>query len=166
VVQLKEERLREIAKDWLSQQFSGYRKHMEFEVFHGKGPLAKHLKNKFWGTDLTSIPNYETLNVEPDIAGIIFSATTGKELWVVAEVKANEQPISQADRRQAIDYAKATTSFRAFLISDGPLGNDVRKDIKNGMHSYNGMFESGQKGICYLEFIRYLERTAQFVKNK
>ena len=111
---------------------------MRFEIFHGKGPLAKHLKNKFWGTDLTSIPNYEIVNVEPDIAGIIVSATDQK-LWVVAEVKGNGQSVSQADRRQAIDYAKATIAFRAFLISDGPLGNDVREDIKNGMHSYNGM---------------------------
>jgi hypothetical protein len=166
VVRLKEELLREIAKDWLAEQFSSYRKHMEFKIFHGKGPLTKHLKNKFWGTDLTSVPNYETANVEPDIAGILVSATTDKKLWVIAEVKANEQSVSQADRRQAIDYAKATTAFRAFLISDGPLGNDIREDIKNGMHSYNGMFESGQKGICYVEFFRYLERTAQFVRNK
>ena len=165
MVSLKEERLREIARDWLAEQFSNYRMHMRFEIFHGKGPLAKHLKNKFWGTDLTSIPNYEIVNVEPDIAGIIISANEQK-LWVVAEVKGNGQTVSQSDRRQAIDYAKATIAFRAFLISDGPLGNDVKKDIKNGMHSYNGMFENGQKGISYLEFYRYLERTTQFVKNK
>jgi hypothetical protein len=163
---LKEEHLREIAKKWLTEQFSRYQKHMDFEVFHGKGPLTKHLGNKFYGTDLTSIPNYKSVGVEPDIAGIILSPTTQQKLWVIAEVTGNEQALSQADRRQAIDYAKATMAFKAFLISDGALGSEVKKDIRNGMHSYNGMFESGQKGLCYLEFFRYLERTGQFVKNK
>jgi len=166
VVQLKEELLRDIARVWLDKQFSSYQKHMGFEIFHNKGPLTKHLTNRFWGTDLESIPNYMSVDVEPDIAGIIISPKTQQKLWVVAEVKGNEQAISQADRRQAIDYAKATNAFRGFLISDGPLGSDVRKDIRNGMHSYNGMFENGQKGICYLEFIRYLESTEQFVRNK
>lgn len=139
---------------------------MEFEIFHGRGPLTKHLKNKFFGTDLTSIPNYNSVDVEPDIAGIILYPKFQQKLWVVAEVKGNEESVSQADRRQAIDYAKATSAFKAFLISDGPLGSEVKKNIRSGMHSYNGMFESGQKGICYLEFFRYLERTGEFVKNK
>lgn len=139
---------------------------MNFEVFHGRGPLVEHLRRKFHGLSLTSIPNYDKVNAEPDIAGIVISSKTGQKLWVIAEVKANEASVSQANRRQAKDYAQATNAFRAFLISDGPLGRDVARDIKNGMHSYTGMFENGQKGICYLEFLRYLKKREQIVKNK
>ena len=39
-------------------------------------------------------------------------------------------------------------------------------DIKNGLHSFNGMYESGQKAICYLNFIRYLTTTRQFIRNE
>jgi hypothetical protein len=163
---MKEEILREIARNWMVQQFTKYKKQMDFEVFHGKGPLSKHLRRKFHGLELTSIPNYDSVNVEPDIAGIIISPTIGQKLWVIAEVKGNENPVSQADRRQARDYAQATNAFRAFVISDGPLGADVAQDIKNGMHSFTGMFENGQKGICYLDFFRYLERKGELVKNK
>ena len=166
MVQMKEEVLREVVKDLLDREFAQYRKHMDFEVFHGKGPLTKHLRKKFKGLDLTSIPNYGKVNVEPDVAGIIISAKTRQKLWVIAEVKGNETAVSQADRRQATDYAQATNAFKAFLVSDGPLGRDVSQDIENGMHSFMGMFENGQKGICYLEFLRYLERTGQFIKNK
>ena len=162
---MKEEVIRELVRDWLDRKFDQFEKHMDFEVFHGRGPLAKHLRRKFHGVDLTSIPNYDGVNAEPDIAGIIISAKTGQKLWVIAEVKGNEAVVSQADRRQARDYAQATNAFRAFLISDGPLGRDVAQDIENGMHSFTGMFENGQKGICYLEFIRYVERTGQFIKN-
>jgi len=166
VAKLKEEELRKIAKDWLDQQFERSQFHMPFEIFHGKGPLTKHLRNKFLGTDLTSIPNYRAANVEPDIAGIIISPTGLQRLWIIAEVKGNEQVVSQSDRRQTVDYARATSAFRAFLISDGPLGQDVKQDIRNGMHSYDGMFENGQKAISYLEFFRYLERGRQFVPNR
>lgn len=162
---MKEESLRQITKDWLEKKFAQYRKHMEFEFFHGKGPLVKHIRRKFNGENLTSIPNYNRVNVEPDVAGIIISPTTAKKLWVIAEVK-GEGSVSQGDRRQARDYAEATIAFRAFLASDGPLGRDVSIDIQNGQHSFNGMFENGQKGICYLEFIRYLERTGKFIKNR
>lgn len=157
--------LREIALAWISQLFAKYEKHMDFEIFHGKGPLSIHIRKKFHGHDLTSIPNYDGVNVEPDLGGIIISPTNGQKLWVIAEVKGNENPVSQADRRQARDYAQATNAFGAFVISDGPLGADVAQDIKNGVHSFTGMFENGQKGICYLDFIRYLERKGQFVKN-
>jgi len=163
---MKEKVLREIARDWVDQQFAKYEKHMDFEVFHGKGPLMKHLRRKFHGLDFISIPNYDSVNVEPDIAGIIISPKTGQKLWVIAEVKANEASVSQANRRQARDYAQATNAFKAFLISDGPLGRDVACDIKNGMHSYTGMFENGQKGLCYLEFLRYLKKRGQFIKNQ
>ena len=163
---MKEETLGEIVRNWLDQQYAKYEKHMDFEVFHGRGPLVNHLRRKFYGLDLTSIPNYDSVNVEPDVAGIVISAKTGQKLWVIAEVKGNEAPVSQANRRQARDYAQATNAFRAFLVSDGPLGRDVAVDIKNRMHSYTGMFENGQKGICYLEFLRYLERRGQFIKNK
>ena len=162
---MKEEILREIARNWLAKEYVKYVKHMDFEIFHSKGPLVKHLRRKFYGQDLTSIPNYGSVNVEPDIAGIIVSSKTGQKLWVIAEVKGNENSISQADRRQLKDYAEATSAFRAFLVSDGPLGRDVAQDIRNGLHSYPGMFENGQKGICYLEFIRYLEKRGQFVRN-
>jgi len=157
--------LREIALGWISRQFTKYEKHMDFEIFHGRGSLSIHLRRKFHGHDLTSIPNYDSVNVEPDIGGIIISPVTGQKLWVIAEVKGNENTVSQADRRQARDYAQAVNAFRAFLISDGPLGVDVAEDIKNGMHSFTGTFENGQKGICYLDFIKYLERKGQFVKN-
>ena len=163
---MKEEVLRETVKNWLDRQFARYEKHMDFEVFHGRGPLMKHLRRKFHGLSLTSIPNYNRVNVEPDVAGIIISAKTGQRLWVIAEVKGNEASVSQADRRQAMDYAQVTNAFRAFLISDGPLGRDVSRDIDNRIHSFTGMFENGQKGFCYLEFLRYLERTAQFIKNE
>lgn len=125
----------------------------------------KHLRRKFHGSDLTSIPNYTRVNVEPDIASIIISAKTGQKLWVIAEVKGEEASVSQSDRRQAKDYAEATNAFRAYLISDGPLGKDVARDIEIGLHSYMGMFENGQKGISYLNFLRYLERKGQFIKN-
>jgi len=163
---MKEESLRQITKDWLDKNFVQYKKHMEFEVFHGKGPLVKHIRRKFRGEALTSIPNYNKVNVEPDVAGIVISPMTAQKLWVIAEVKAEGKSVSQGDRRQARDYAEATIAFRAFLVSDGPLGRDVSIDIQNGQHSYNGMFENGQKGICYLEFNRYLERTGKFSKNR
>jgi len=164
--QMKEEPLRQIARDWLDDTFAQFKKHMEFEIFHGKGPLTKHLRKKFQGQDLFSVPNYKRVNVEPDIAGIVISQKTGQKLWIIAEVKGNGDSVSQADRRQAKDYAEATSAFRAFLISDGPLGRDVSIDLQNGLHSFIGMFENGQKGICYLEFIRYLEKTGQFINNK
>ena len=164
-VYMKEEKLREIVRDWVDEKYIGYKKHMEFEVFHGKGPLVKHLRRKFHGEDLSSIPNYNKVNVEPDVAGIIISPKSEQKLWVIAEVKGEERPISQSDRRQARDYAEATNAFEAFLVSDGPLGRDVSIDIKNGLHSFTGMFEKGQKGLCYLNFIRYLPRTGQFIRN-
>lgn len=163
---MREKILREIARNWLDKKYARYEKYMDFEVFHGRGPLVKHLRRKFYGLSLTSIPNYDSVNVEPDIAGIVVSAKTGQKLWVIAEVKGNEASVSQADRRQLRDYAQATNAFRAFLISDGPLGRDVAQDIKNRMHSYTGVFENGQKGICYLDFLRYLEKRGQFIKNK
>jgi hypothetical protein len=163
---MKEEELRALVRNWLAEKYVDYRKHMEFEVFHGKGPLVKHLRRKFRGEDLSSIPNYNKVSVEPDVAGIIISPKNEQKLWVIAEVKGDEKPISQRNRRQAKDYAEATVAFEAFLISDGPLGRDVSIDIKNGLHSYTGMFENGQKGICYLKFIRYLARTGHFVINK
>lgn len=162
---MNEESLRQITKDWLAKKFIQYERHMEFEVFHGKGPLAKHIRRKFHGEALISIPNWDKVNIEPDVAGIVISPTTAKKLWVIAEVKGEGKSASQGDRRQARDYAEATIAFRAFLVSDGPLGRDVSIDIQNGQHSFNGMFENGQKGICYLEFIRYLERTAKFTRN-
>ena len=103
--------------------------------------------------------------MEPDVAGIVISQVTAKKLWVIAEVKGEEKSVSQSNRRQTRDYAEATIAFRAFLVSDGPLGRDVSIDIQNGQHSFNGMFENGQKGICHIEFIRYLERTGKFIKN-
>jgi hypothetical protein len=162
---MEERDLREIALGWINLLFAKHKKHMDFEIFHSRGPLSIHIRRKFHGPDLTSIPNYDRVNVEPDIGGIIVSPTTDQKLWVIAEVKGNEKPVSQDDRRQTIDYAQATNAFRAFVISDGPLGADVAQDIKNGMHSFTGMFENGQKGICYLDFIRYLERKDEFVKN-
>ena len=77
--QMKEELLRQIARDWLDDTFAQFKKHMEFEVFHGKGPLTKHLRKKFQGQDLSSIPNYNKVNVEPDIAGIVISQKTGQK---------------------------------------------------------------------------------------
>lgn len=166
MVCMKEDTLRDITRDWLDQQYVSYQKHMNFKVFHGTGPLVNYLRRKFFGSDLTSIPNHGRANVEPDIAGIIISPETGQKLWVIAEVKGNETVISQENRRQAKDYAQATNAFRAYLVSDGPLGRDVVQDIRNGMHSYTGMFENGQKGICYLEFIRYLEKSRKFITNR
>ena len=162
---MDEPKLREIAKEHLSKEFAGYRFHMPFEIFHGKGPLTKHLRDKFCGEDLTSIPNYNKASVEPDIAGIVFSNISNRKLWIIAEVK-GEKTISQGDRRQAIDYANATHAFRAFLISDSQLGQDIKKDIQNGLHKYTGMFENGQEGNSFLVFIRYLERTGEFVANR
>jgi hypothetical protein len=163
---LEEAYLRELARTWLNTQFGKYRFHMPFEIFHNRGPLTKHLRNKFCGENLTSIPNYDVVSVEPDIAGIIFSDVSNRKLWIIAEVKGNGQSVSQSDRRQTIDYANATNAFRAFLISDGPLGQDVKQYIQNRIHRYTAIFEKGQKGISYLEFIRYLERLGQFVTNR
>jgi hypothetical protein len=163
---MEESKLREIAKEYLTREFEKSRFHMPFEIFHGKGPLTMHLRRKFHGDDLTTIPNFDVANVEPDIAGIIISSINDQKLWIIAEVKANEQSVSQGDRRQAVDYANATNAFKAFLISDGQLGQDVKKDLKVGLHKYNGMFETGQKGNGYLVFIRYLERTGQFAPNR
>ena len=163
---MEESKLREIAKEYLRRDYAAYRFHMPFEIFHGKGPLTLHIRRKFHGDDLASIPNYDSTNVEPDIAGIIFSPINNQKLWIIAEVKGNEQTVSQSDRRQAIDYANATSAFKAFLISDGQLGQDVKKDLNVGLHKYTGMFENGQKGYNYLIFIRYLERTGQFVANQ
>jgi hypothetical protein len=162
---MDEEKLREVAREYLSKEFAGYRLHMPFEIFHGKGPLVKHLKDKFCGEDLTSIPNYNKASVEPDIAGIIISHTSNKKLWVIAEIK-GEKTVSQGDRRQATDYANATHAFGAYLISDSQLGQDLRRDIQNGLHRFTGMFENGQEGNSYLIFLRYLERTGQFVSNR
>jgi hypothetical protein len=162
---MDETKLREVAREYLSKEFAGHRFHMPFEIFHGKGPLVKHLKDKFCGEDLTSIPNYNKASVEPDIAGIIVSNTSNKKLWVIAEIK-GEKTVSQGDRRQAVDYANATHAFRAYLISDSQLGQDIRRDIQNGLHRFIGMFENGQEGNSYLIFLRYLEVTGQFVSNR
>jgi hypothetical protein len=162
---MDEPKLREIARDYLSKEFAVYRFHMPFEIFHGKGPLTKHLKDKFCGEDLTSIPNYSKVSVEPDIAGIIVSNTSNQKLWVIGEIK-GEKTVSQGDRRQAVDYANATHAFRAYLISDSRLGQDVRKDLQNGLHRFTGTFENGQEGNNYLVCLRYLERTGQFVANR
>ena len=67
---MKEEILREIARNWLDEQYVHWKKYMNFEIFHGKGPLTNHLRRKFQGLDLTSIPNYDSASIEPDIAGI------------------------------------------------------------------------------------------------
>ena len=127
---MREEILREIARDWINGYYAEYQKHMNFEVFHGKGPLVKHLRRKFSGPALTSIPNFDRVNVEPDIAGIIVSLKTGQKLWVIAEAKGNGSSVSQSDRRQLKDYAEATNAFRALLISDGPLGKDVIQTLR------------------------------------
>lgn len=163
---MKEEILRELTKKWLEAEYADWEIHMDFEIFHGKGPLTKHLLRKFQGENLVTIPNYNSVNVEPDVAGVVVAPVTRRKLWVIAEVKGEESPLSQADRRQARDYAQETNAFEAYLVSDGPIGRDVAKDIRNGAHSFIGMFKNGQTGMCYLKFIRYVERTGQFIPNR
>ena len=162
---MDEPKLREVVREYLTKEFADYQFHMPFKIFHGKGPLTKHLKDKFCGNDLTSIPNFDKASVEPDIAGIILSKVSNQKLWIIAEVK-GEKTISQSDRRQTVDYAGATRAFRAYLISDSKLGQDIKKDLQNGLHKYSGMFENGQEGNNYLICLRYLERAGQFVANR
>jgi len=105
---MEEHVLREFALGWISQLFAKYEKHMDFEIFHARGPLSLHIRRKFQGSNLTSIPNYDGVNVEPDLGGIIISPINRQKLWVIAKVKGNETD----EKREFIrGLADATAHF-------------------------------------------------------
>jgi len=133
--------------------------HLPFEVFHGKGPLTQNLTNRFSGHSLVSIPRWDAVNCEPDVAGVIIHPRTRAKLWVVAEVKGEGRALSVGDRRQALDYAKQTMAYEAFLISDGTLGKFITEDVRLGHFLYNGLNEYGRASSRNLRPFRYDEST-------
>jgi len=137
--------------EWLKNKFRDFDFHLPFLLFHDLHISVKeYLMSHFAGNELTCIPYYNLLTIEPDIIGILkFSnATNVACCWVVGEAKVKNVGVS--DFRQAMFFAQMTHAFEGYLFYDGELSKDVKTLLKNGGHSYDGMNRYGKKVTKYL----------------
>lgn len=153
-----EDQLRLLARDWLKERYKLYKKHLDFRIFHNKGFLINYISKKFVGANLTTIPNYDRVNIEPDIAGIIIHNETKVKLWIIGECKCtskSKQSISQSDLVQAKDYSNVANAYIGFFFYYGKLSYPVLEDLKSHRHRYKGMNKWGKCVSKELKICRY-----------
>jgi len=148
--------LRIKACQWLQSHFPKRDYLLEPIVFHDIGmTVTNFLKRKFKGSQLTSIPKYNSLQIRPDLIAILLSSTDSSEipLWIIGECKVGR--ITRGYFRQAKDYADTACSYEAYLFYDNDLSTEVIKAIENGGHIYNGTNRWGKPVRKKIEFVKY-----------
>ena len=161
---MREEQLRTIALAWLQARYSLSKFALPlFKLHELHQTITEYLKSRLIGQDLTRIPLYDQLDLEPDIVGVVKLRRNNDYslAWITAEVKVNE--VNMTDFREALFFAEKTHSYDAFLLYDGRVTKDVARLVKKGGHSLQGVTKWGNPSRKFLSFLRHQD--GRFVRN-
>lgn len=154
---MNEDELRVKACIWLRKHFPLRNYHLEPMVFHGLSfTISDFLHKKFKGSELVSIPRYNSLFIRPDIIALTkFEPNNEGSViaWVIGECKADR--VNVADFRQAVHYANVAGAYEGYLFYEGDLSREVIDSIKAGGHLYRGTNKWGKAVMKQLIFVKY-----------
>jgi len=145
VTKLNESQLRLATSNWLKQRYDSFKFHLPIMIFHNLGmSLKDFLLKKFDGDDLACIPNYFTLNIRPDIIGILVLPNSERRhrAWIIAECK-SKKAIGYSDFRQFADYAQKTNAYGAYFVYNDNLSSEIEDQMRSA-GTYDGMNRWGQ----------------------
>lgn len=114
--------------------------------------LAKWLRRKYKGEELSRIPKYASLAIRPDLVGLLNSKSSPK-LWLIGECKVGS--VGVGDFRQAIHYANVANAYEGFLFFEGLIATDVKQLINRGEHRFLGTNARGRIASRRLRVVEY-----------
>ena len=137
---LDEEYVRKEALAWLRKHYETFRFEIPLMIFHGKGmTLSEYIKRHI--PNLSLIPRYESLHIEPDLIGLMVMSDSVL-VWIIGECKYGN--LTYKDLTQSKNYCDIARPYEGYLFYTGKRSAPVQANIDRGNDMFQGVNRLGK----------------------
>jgi len=137
---MDEAKVRQKAHQWLRERYEKFSFKIPLMIFHGRGmTLSEYVRR--YVLDLVAVPRYDSLHIEPDLAGLM-NLSRIVSVWIIGECKYGN--LSYGDLSQGITYSGIARAYEGFFFYTGRPTAVARANIDKGNDMFQGVNKLGK----------------------